>query len=352
MTSMEDQLVSILDGTEDVEGQDGGPEEVVIHPFTIITEYARNLVPGIDVDDRGLDLPGGVTIEQVMNLAELFESAHASIPLLWGDLINQAERDFRTEWTQVLSDRLGRAEGTVRNWRFITANIPRDIRPDPRVVRISKLYHIAGLFTLSAKRFFVELAAAEGLDTNQVKEVCDLVKTYPEEEREDWEDFWVTHATKTGPDFQELCQQLRADLIARGYIEDPYAEDQEDTDATQKAQKTGEETAEDLVSKLLELAAEAGLNVPQNVLALFASGINLAKVIAFSQKAEAVQDAFTTMGLVMDHLVQLRLAQIEQGRPDVGCICDLDDMNGLTQWADCPVHGHSSEIEPEEEDGE
>lgn len=325
------------------------PQETVMHPAEIIMAYVREMVPGIDIDDRGLALPDDVEFQAVQNLAVLFESTHASIPLWWGDLINEAEKRFRQEWTQILSDRIGKAEGTVRNWRFTAAGIPRDIRPDPTVVRISKLYHAASLATTSGKVMVLTLAERESVDTKGIQYLCDLLKTYPEDEREDQEDLWVGVWNRHDLDYGELCVEIRADLIQAGHLEDDTGAD-EDEGEDQDPQKSGQDTAEDLVAKLMDLAEEAGQNVPQNVLALFASSIGLAKVAAFSQDPDAVQASFSTMGMVMDHLVRLRLAQLESGHTDVGCNCTIDDMGGLAQLTDCPVHGWDEE--PEDEDGE
>lgn len=323
-----------------------GAEVVYVHPFEIGMEFIRNLVPGIVVTDRSLELPEDATMDDVQNVAEFFESAHASIPLLWGDLINEAEKRFRTNATQILSDRIGKAEGTIRNWRYVCSSIPKEIRPDPRIVRISKLYHIAGLMTIDAKRFSIELAESEGLETSQVGELCDLFKTYPDDVQESREDFWVDYASGAGLDFQELLFAIRGDLIDRGYLDDPDAGEDYGDGAVEQNNRTGAQTAEDLVDKLLELAAEAEENTPQNVLALFASTIRLAKGIAFSSSADVAEASYTTLGTIAGHLLDLRLAQIEAGATDVGCNCTISDIGELTQLSDCPVHGeHKAEGE-------
>ena len=342
---------SILYGVDtpdkDAEPDPGMVATVVeVAPLEILFEYSKRLVPGILIDDRGLQLPENIAFSDAENLNELLTSMNASLPLLLGDLLNQAERKFREEFTQLLSDDIGRSEGTIRNWRWIANSIPWDIRPNPKHFGISKLYHVAGLRDVSLMQYIIDQGAAERTKTELVREVTDLLKMYEDAGEEAQ---WSVTAQRHALSISELTERVREDLTIRGYFETKDDGDEDDEPATEpaKASKTANETAADLVAKLLELAAETGQDLPKNRIALFASMVNIAKALAFDDDADHVQAAFAGMGMIAEHTLRLRLAQIEAGTEDVGCICEVGDMFDIVQFVDCPIHG-----DPDSEDAE
>lgn len=314
--------------------------EVTIDPLTILFEYSKNLVPGIVIDDRGLELPDGVTFDQAANLNELFYSLNSSVPLLWGDLLNQAERAFREEFTQLLADEIGRKEGTIRNWRWVANAVPWDIRPDPKKFQFSKLYHVAGLRDVSLMKYIVDIGEFERPRTEEVRELTDLLKMYEDAgEEAHWSEVAQRHAFT----FAEFTEAVREDLIIRGFLKTEDAEEEVPEEKV-KAEKTADETAEDLVNKLLGLAGKTGQAEPQNRIGLFASLVKLAKALAFSDDPEFVNMVFAGMDSVADHLRLLRLAQIDAGSEEVGCICEIGEMFDIVQFTDCPIHGDPAEV--------
>lgn len=320
-----------------------------VHALEIIFQYAQALCPGLEINDRGLRIPEAADFSQVENLAELFEQMSASTPLMWADTINQAEVHFRPDFTQLLSTRVGKAEGTIRNWRFVANQIPWEMRPDPRTVQMSKLYMIASLSTIAGKNMVIKLAEREAADTESVKAITTALKTYPEEEgeRSEAEEWWAAHWDRHNDlTMAEMTTSIREDLHERGHLGEAEEEEKLDLEAEPK-DTSGQSTAEDLVDKLLELAEEAGQNVPQNTLALFASMINASKVMIFTNDPEAASHAFQGLGMIAQHSLQLRLAQIEAGTTEVGCTCEISDMGAIDALQDCPIHGWSEEDDTE-----
>lgn len=336
MADVFDEVEDILSGASNdiaqVEKTDKAEQDVgAIHPFKVTSEVLKMIVPGLDVNDRGLILPERITFEQAQSLADFFESNMASTPLLWGDLLNQAEGRWRAEWSQLVSDRLGRSEGTLRNWRYICSQIPRDMRPDPTLVRVSKLYHIAGLKSMALKSVIIKMAEVERLDTSEVKGICDLFKLWPEDGREETEDYYAKQIGGTA--FNDAVLLVTGDLEIAGYIEQPPE--------PLTLDQLCDEGVEAQIARLIELAESDGHGTPQNRFALLASMVRLAKNIALSDDAQEVRYSYQMLEKIAGHLAEIRLVQIEMGDPtgDVGCICTVDDYDQLVQMSNCPIHG-------------
>lgn len=144
-----------------------------------LVEAAKAIDPGVQITDRYLVIPKGLEWEKVEALADMLVHGLSAMPLLYGDLLNQVEAEHQDEWTQLLSESLGRNERTVTNWRYVARNIPKEIRPDLRDISKGALYAIAKLRSTRVKEIMISAVIDWGMVIEDTREASDLLLRLP-----------------------------------------------------------------------------------------------------------------------------------------------------------------------------